>query len=380
MKTGFFTNLKNEPPVRVVKREGLPLWKNAIYYFSAIVFALFLGGVFIAITGNNPFLFYATVFTGSFSNIIHIKNLIAMVVPLTITSLGIAYAFKMKFWNIGAEGQFLMGAFIATAVALALGDTLPQFITVVIVALSGALGGGLYGVIIALLKVRFNTNETLLSLMFNYIALYIVSYCVYVEFFKKPTQGIPTYEQIPRAAWLTEFKNGPLPILDTALIICVLLVVFTFIYFRFTKQGYEIAVVGDSPATANYAGMKVKRIIVRTMFISASIIGLAGALQLMGISSSHTMTPGITGGMGWDGIIVAWLAKLNPFGILITSFLLSVLEKGCGVARTAYGISEAVAAILQGIILFSVLAFDFFLRYKLVFRKRQKSVAKEESL
>lgn len=368
-----------EPPVRIVKRADMPLWKNILLYAAAVLFALTLGGVFIALIGKNPFSFYGTVFTGSFENIIYIKNLIAKIIPLMITSLGIAIAFKMKFWNIGAEGQFLMGAFCATATAILLKDSLPPFLTVIIVAVSGALGGGLYGTITAILKVKFNTNETLLTLMLNYIAFYIVAYCIYLDFFKKEMPGIPTYKQLPRASWLTEFKDGMVPIVDTALIVGVLLIILIFVYFKYTKHGYELAVVGDSPATARYAGMNVRKIVIRTMFFSSFVIGLAGALQLMGISSSHTMTSGITGGVGWTGIIVAWLSKLNPIGIMITSFLMGVLEKGCSVARTVYNISEAVAAILQGIILFSVLAFEFFIRYKLVFKKRKSRTAIEKT-
>ncbi|MEG1663311.1 MAG: hypothetical protein RR338_04930, partial [Clostridia bacterium] len=214
-------------------------------------------------------------------------------------------------------------------------------------------------------------NETLLTLMFNYIALYIIKYLVYVPFYKAPGNGIPTFKPIPEIGWLTTFKMGDVMV-DTGFIIAIALVFIVFVYFRFSKHGYELTVVGDSPNTAKYAGINVKKVIVRTMFLSSLIVGLAGAMQLTGSAAGHSLSSGLTSGVGWTGIIVAWLAKLNPIGIGVVAFLMAVLENGCEVARAAMHISAAVADILQGIILFSVLGFDFFIKFKLVFRKIEK--------
>lgn len=364
--------INDEPFIRIAKRDNISWWKNLLLYIGAVVFALVAGGIFVSAMGTNPFEYYGTVITGNFKNAIYIKLLIRNFTPLLITSLGIAVAFKMRFWNIGAEGQFLMGAICAAAVALSFGSKLPAPLSVIVTVLSGMLGGGIYGVITALFKVKFGTNETLLTLMFNYLAFYLVSYNVYVDFFKVPTNGIPTFKRIPKVTWLTELELGDL-VIDTSFIIALVLIVLAFIYFNYTKHGYEINVVGDSPNTANYAGIKVKAVIVRTMFLSSAIIGLAGALQLTGSSASHTLGSGITGGVGWTGIIVAWLAKLNPIGIFIVSFLMSVLDRGSSVARTNFGISESVADIMQGIILFSILAFDFFIRFKIVIRGSKRN-------
>lgn len=367
---------KKEPLIRLAPREHMPLGKNILIYLAAILIALVLGGLFIAAVGVNPFSFYSTVITGSFKSPILFSNLIRTIIPLLITALGVSVAFKMRFWNIGAEGQFLMGALMATTVSLLLNGALPSVLNVLIVALAGGLGGAIYGMIVALLKVKFNTNETLLTLMFNYVALYLVQYLVNVDFYRSSANGIPTYKMIPTASWLSEFKIGGFSF-DTSLIIALILVVALFLYLRYTKQGYEISVVGDSPNTAKYAGMNVNKIVVRTVFLSAFLVGLAGALQLTGSAASHTLVLNFTSGVGWTAIIVAWLSKLNPFGILTTASLMGLLERGCSIALTEFGVSSASADIIQGIILFTVLALDILIRYRVVIRKKSPEKANE---
>ncbi len=352
---------------RTEHKKGLGILVNLVAVFTALI----LGGIFVACLGYDPFKFYAKVFAGCFESPIYIKLLIRTIVPLLITSIGLSVAFKMRFWNIGAEGQILMGALSAFTVSLLLKDSVPSFLGILIVLLSGTLGGGLYGLIVAAFKAKFNTNETLLTLMFNYIALYIVFYLLNnnVKFFIAAGNGIPTFKIIDKALWLSEIKIGDLSF-DTSLFIAIAIVVFIAIYLKFTKQGYQISVVGDSPNTARYAGMKVKRIMLRTMFLSSAIIGLVGALQVTGSAASHTMSTGITNGVGWTAIIVAWLAKLNPIAIVVVSILMGILEQGSNVARSAMGISAAMADVLQGLILFTILAFDFFVNYKVTRRKK----------
>ena len=362
-----------QPFVRFVRRENVTVRRTAAMLTAAILFALVLGAVLLAFNGTDPFSFYWTVISGNFANAIAFRNLIRAIVPLLITSLGIAVAFKLKFWNIGAEGQFMMGAFFAMTASLLLGNALPSFLTVVLVALIGGLGGALFGGIVGFFKVKFGTNETLLTLMFNYIAQYFVAYLLNVDFYRRPGGGIPVFKSLPTSAWLSEIRIGNFSF-DTALIVALVLVAGIFLYFKYTKHGYEIAVVGDSPNTALYAGMNVKKITLRTVLLSAFLVGLAGALQLQGPASGHTMSTGITGGMGWTGIIIAWLCRLNPFGILLGSSLMGILERGCEIARLNSGVSAASADILQGIILFSVLAFDLFIRFKPVFRKKTEGL------
>lgn len=359
-----------EPLFRIAKRDKLKPWQNAAFYAAAILFALVVGGIFILAIGKNPFLYYAKVIGGNFTNQIYLKHFIEIIIPLIITSLGIATAFRMKFWNIGAEGQFIMGALMAATIALAAGNSLPPFITVLLVLIFGVLGGGTYALIVGFFKTKYNTNETLLTLMFNYIAFYLLSYLKKNDFYRQLGVGaFVDFRRIPKNSWIATIGNGIFTI-DISIFFALGLVLFFFFYFRYTKQGYEINVVGDSLSTAKYAGMNVNKIILRTVFVSGAVIGLAGALQVSGTSSNHMLSTGITGGVGWTGIIIAWLAKLNPVGILITSFLMGMLKNGSSVAESAMGISTSSAEVIQGLILFTVLAMDFFIRYRIIIRKK----------
>lgn len=364
-----------QPLLRMAKRGDLSPGKSLLFYTAAVLAAILVGGVFIAFNGVNPLDYYRTVITGCFERPIYINGFIRIVIPLLITSLGIAVAFKMRFWNIGANGQFIIGAICANTAGLLLGNSLQQWATLLIMLLAGMIGGGLFGILPAVFKVKFGTNETLLTLMLNYIAYYILTWLKNLMFFRKLTETgavmRPDFRTLPEHAWLYQIQIGGLKI-DVSLIFALVLVVAAAVYFRSTKHGYEIAVVGDSQNTARYAGMNVSRVVLRTMFLSAAVIGAAGMLQVSGSATSHTLSDGITSDVGWTGIIVAWLAKLNPFGILITSLLMGVLQKGTAVAESAYAISSAASDILQGVILFTVLAADFFTRYKLVVRTRKE--------
>ncbi|MDR2634494.1 MAG: ABC transporter permease [Clostridiales bacterium] len=360
-------------PFRVVKRENLTRGQNILFTFSAIGGAIIAGAVFLALLGYNPFIFYSHVISGNFVNSIYLSIFVRGIIPLLITSLGVAAAFKMRFWNIGAEGQFIMGSVCGFTVAVLIKDGLPHPLGTIFVIICGALGGGIFGAFTAVLKVRFKTNETLLTLMLNYVALYLVSYFLKLSFFRASSIGFPTFKTIDKSLWLTDIKLSGFSF-DTAVFIAIIAFGFLFVYFKHFKHGYEINVVGDSPSTARYAGMKVGRITVRTMFLSSALVGLAGVLQLTGASSSHSLSVNMTGGVGWTAIIVAWLARLNPIAILIVSVLMAMLDKGTSVARSKMGISDAAADILQGIILFSVLAGDFFIRYKVNLKRNDEPI------
>lgn len=365
------TKTNKDPLIKISKRQNLALGYKLLLTIGAILLSLVLGGILLACLGYNPVDFYVQMILGNFKNSSYLKLMVRVLIPLLITSLGVSLAFKMRFWNIGAEGQFIVGALIAMTFSLLIGDSLPSPLGAIIIVLLGTLGGGMYALFVAVLKVKFGTNETLMTLMLNYVALYIASYTLKTDFYAVQGQGVPAFKVIAESLWLTEINIGKFSF-DTALFVAVALVVIMFVYFKQSKQGYELNVVGDSPNTAKYAGMKVKWIIVRTMFLSGAIIGMAGALKLCGSSAGHTFSANITGGVGWTSIIVAWLAKLNPIGILIASLLMSILERGCAFARTSLGISESMSDVLQGIILFTVLASDFFINYKVSFRKKIK--------
>lgn len=376
-KKAYQKKAKKPPLIRAAKRADLTTWQKVILYALSVLIALVIGGIFVAANGVNPFEYYAKVVVGCFENKIYLRGFIRLVIPLLITSLGIAVAFKMKFWNIGANGQFIAGAIFATTAANLCQNSLPQWLTLIIMAAAGIIGGGLIGLIPAVCKVKLGTSETLLTLMLNYVCYYTLTYLKNTMFFRKLAEDgsvfRPDFKALPENGWLYEIDLFGVQV-DISLIIAILLTILAFIYFSKTKQGYEVAVVGDSSNTARYAGMNVSRIIIRTMFISAGIAGLAGMLQVSGSATSHTLADGITGDVGFTGITVAWLAKLNPIGIFVVSCLIGVLQKGTSVAESAFSISSAASEILQAIILFAVLAADFFIRYKLVLRGSEKEV------
>ncbi|MEG1535750.1 MAG: ABC transporter permease, partial [Clostridia bacterium] len=357
--------------IKLIKRPALPLAKKALMYVGAICVALVVACLFIIFMGVNPFAYFGKVVASCFNNTINIRGLIRILSPLIITSLGVAIAFKMKFWNIGAEGQFIIGAICSAAVGLACGN-MPQFVALLLMFLAGAIGAGIYALFTAVLKIKFGTNETLMTLMLNYIALYLLTYLDSNSYFRDPTSTRPSFAILPESAWLYNLKLGSSFSIDIAIVVAIIFVVIMFFYLKYSKQGFEISVVGDSLNTAKYAGMKTNKIILRTIFLSGAIIGVAGMLKVSGEGASHMLSTNITGGVGWTAIIVAWLSKLNPLGILMTSTLLGILQKGSSVAQSAFGISTAVSDIIQAIILFTVLMCDFFINYKIKFDHESK--------
>ncbi len=355
----------------IVKRSGSSVLRMALYYVVAILVALIIGAILLS-TMKVPFMkFYKEMFSiGLIGNKFPYKcfmNLINVFVPLLITSLALSLAYRMKFWNVGGEGQFIIGAIVAAFVSMKFGAHLSPYMNLLIMALCGGLAAGIYGMITALLKVKWGTNETMLTLMLNYIALYTLMFFANNKtkwnLFLDPKSARPKFAKIPKSAFMPMIKFGKFS-LNVSLIFALVLVVIILIYLSKSKHGYEISVVGDSVPTAKYAGMKVNKIIIRTVFLSAALVGVAGALHL---STSHTLSTSITNDVGWTGVIVAWLSKLNPIGILVTSLLISILQYGTTAANANFSAVDAnFANLLQGIILFAILAADFLLKFKIV--------------
>lgn len=370
-------NLSN---FHIVKRGNQPLWKMTVYYVIAIIVALAIGAMLLSFMNINVGAYYKNMLTmGIFESAFPYKNfesLIKLFVPLVIVSLALSLAYKMRFWNVGGEGQFIMGAIAATYVAILCGN-LPTGILLILMALTAGIAAGIWGIIAAALKVKFGTNETLMTLMLNYVALYILKYFglnkTSWNIFLREDSERPVFRVIPENAFMPSIKIGNFS-LNISLIFAVLFVIFMFVYLNKTKHGYEISVVGDSINTASYAGMKVNKIILRTIFFSAFMIGVASSLH---VSTSHTLSESITNDVGWTGVIVAWLAKLNPTGILIASVLISILRYGCQIANTNFStIDSNFADLLQGLILFSILVADFLLRFRIVRVKNKEEVEK----
>jgi len=355
-------NKSIQPLMRTVKRAERSKIDILKLRLMAFVLALFAGGLFILLIGYDPIQLYGTIISGAFRSEMAIQATIKFMIPLLISALGITLAFKMKFWNIGAEGQIIMGAIFASYFAL-FHSNWPHFLLLLVMFVAGFIGGGLWGLIPAYFKSRFNTNETLFTLMLNYIALHVISFLRDGPWKDPGSSGFPKIARFNANAHMDKIFG-----VQFGWIIGLILVVVVFIYIRNTKQGYEINVVGVSQATAKYSGMNVKKIILRTMILSGGICGITGMIQATG--SDMTLAGSVAGGVGFTAIIVAWLANLNPFGILIVSFLFSVLEKGSSVMQSTYGLSTYSASVLQGIILFFILGCEFFIRYKFVFRNK----------
>ena len=354
----------------IVKRENCPLWKKCCFYLSAVLAALVVGAIVLAFIGVDPIAYYTRMFTmGTIGNKIAYKtyiNYFKEFVPLVLTSVALSLAFKMRFWNIGGEGQFIMGAIASAFVALKLGATTPRFLTIIIMCVAAMAAAGVYGLVAGVLKVKFGTNETLMTLMMNYIALYVLNYFGETKadwnLFLSEESARPVFK-----SFLDRVSFPAIPFGKFELNICVILAfligAIVFIYLKRTKQGYEISVVGDSVGTANYAGMKVNRIILRTVFLSAALIGLAAAFK---VGTAGVLSTTITDDVGWTGIIVAWLAQLSTPVIFAVSALICVLQYGSTIAASVFpAVDSSFANMLQGMILFLVLAADFFIRFKL---------------
>ncbi|HHV13358.1 MAG TPA: ABC transporter permease [Clostridiales bacterium] len=357
--------IKREPFLRVVKKTEVSYGRMVLLSLLAVVIAIVAGGIFILAIGQNPFEIYASIVKGAWRSKIAARGTIKLAIPLLIAALGITPAFHMKFWNIGAEGQIIMGGIFATYFAL-FWTGLPHWMLLLLMFIGGAIGGGLWGLIPAYFKTKYGTNETLFTLMMNYIALYLIKYLTEGPWRDPASSGFPKIASFAPNARLDQVLG-----VHAGWLIGLALVAVMFVYLRFSKQGYEISVVGESINTARYAGMSVKKIIMRTMFLSGAVCGIAGMCQVSG--AAYTLGDGVAGGVGFTAIIVAWLAQLNPVVILVVTVLFSMLDKGCSVMQSDFGLSPAVSSILQGIILFCILAFDFFTRYRFVLRQRRKA-------
>jgi len=358
---------QNTPLLRLAKRDLMAKEKVWAIRASSFVVAIFIGALIFIAMGNNPVEAYGTIISGSLGKKTAVRQTIKIAVPLLGTALAIAPCFKMRFWNIGAEGQITAGAVAATFFALNFSDTLPKPVLLLVMGIGGALLGGFWALIPAFFKARWNTNETLFTLMMNYIIIGVVKWLQ-----GGPWEGRPGSQIIPMFE-----KNAVLPKVlgvHCGWIIVLVLTVLMFIYMKYTKHGYEIAVIGESENTARYAGMNVGNIIMRTMFISGAISGIVGFIVASG--ANGTLYDGVAAGVGFTAITVAWLAQLNPFAMIGISGLLAVLEKGADTLQTRMAVPASISDIITGIFLFCMLGCEFFINYKVIVRGKNKEVAK----
>ena len=359
-------NETKTPLIRLAKRGVVEPWKAWCIRVGSILVALLLGGLVMSIAlpeGSNIFSAYGTIIEGALGKKTAIRQTIKLAVPLLGTALAIAPCFKMRFWNIGAEGQITAGAMAASYFALYCYDKMSSPVLLIVMGVSAALLGGIWAFIPGFFKAKWNTNETLFTLMMNYIMIGIVRWLK-----GGPWEGRPGSQIIPnfdKAAVLPKVFG-----VHCGWIIVLVLVVFMHIYMKYTKHGYEIAVIGDSVNTARYAGMNVGRIMMRTMFLSGAICGLIGLLLTAG--TDHTLTTTIVGGRGFTAVMVSWMAKFNPIMMIFTSLLIVVLSRGASEISSVFGLNHSFADILTGIILFFIIGSEFFISYKVSLRKSKK--------
>ncbi|MEQ2473571.1 ABC transporter permease [Laedolimicola intestinihominis] len=357
---------KKEPFFHIVKRDALPWYQAVGIRAVAIVLALVLCGILTTITtGIDPIEVYKSIFTGAFGTErktwITLQNLsILLLIALALTP-----AFKMKFWNIGGEGQVLIGGLAAGACMICLGDKLPNGVLILVMVLASIAAGAFWGFVPAFFKAKWNTNETLSTLMMNYIATQLVAFYTIVWEVPKGSGKIGIINQNSNAGWLPQIFGSKYLL---SIVVAVVVTLLMYIYLNYSKQGYEISVVGESENTAKYVGIKVEKVIVRTMLLSGAVCGLVGLLLVGGIN--HTITTTIAGGQGFTGVLVSWMSKFNPLTMVFSSFLIIFMDRGAGEISTAFGLNHSYADILTGIILFFIIGCEFFISYKLQFRKK----------
>ncbi len=365
---------KKEPLIRVVKRGEISRGKAMLIRLIAILLSLIVCGIFIfAVTHSNPISVYEGLISGAVGSSRRLWSTLRDTAILLAVALAITPAFKMRFWNIGAEGQILVGGIATAAVMRYCGDTLPTGLLFICMILVSLLAGLVWGLIPAIFKALWNTNETLFTLMMNYIGIQLTAFFSIVWEAKQGSGTIGIINQSTQAGWIsTSFLSGIFG--NSNYIINVLIVlaltVGIYIYLTYTKHGYEITLTGQSENTARYAGINVRKVIIRTMALSGAICGFTGFLLVSG--SSHTISTSTAGGRGFTAIIVSWLAKFNPFVMIIFSFFLVFMGNGATQVASQFQLNESASEVVTGIILFFILGCEFFVNYRLVFRHQGK--------
>ena len=350
------------PLIRLAKREDMAKSKVWLIRLAAFAVAILIGMVIFAIAGADPIKAYGTMLASSLGKKSGIRQVVKNAVPLLGVGLALAPCFRMRYWNIGAEGQITMGAMAASYFALFWYNKMPSAVLLIVMALASMIFGAFWAAIPAGFKARWGTNETLFTLMMNYIAIGIVAWLQGGPWEGKPgSQIIPMFDQkavLPKVLGV-----------HCGWILVLLLVVFMFIYMNYTKHGYEVAVLGESENTARYAGMNVAKVTLRTAALSGAICGLVGFLTASGVN--QTLYSDVAGGVGFTAITVCWLSQLNPFAMIVISLLLAVLSRGSSGLQTALGIPASISDIITGVILLCMLGCEFFINYRIIWRHKE---------
>ncbi len=352
------------PLVHLVKRPSIPWWHAYLIRLAAVLAALVVCSIVtVCLTKGNPIEIYKTMIDGNFGTERRIWKLLFSTAVLLGISLAVTPAFKMRFWNIGAEGQVLIGGLATAACMFYLGGKVSNELLMIIMLLAALVMGALWGFLPAICKAKWGTNETLFTLMMNYVAMQLIAF--FILTWDKSGSGVVS-------PWM--LKYGRLPVLMEQRYLLVILAVavltvFMFVYLRYSKHGYEISVVGESENTARYVGINVKWVILRTMILSGALCGLIGYLLVGGTEYSIATTT--AGGRGFTAIMVSWLAKFNPLYMVLTAGLLVFFQSGGSEVASQYNLTAAFSEILTGIILFFIIGCEFFIQYQIKFRKKE---------
>ena len=361
-----------EPLIRLAKRDAVPLKKKVMVYSGAILAALIIDALFIVlVTGLNPLEVYGEIFLATFLTPMRFMWTLRDLVSLLCIGIALAPAFKMRFWNIGAEGQVLMGGFATAMCMLFLGQKLPTFLLFAVMLITSILAGALWSFFPAFFKANWNTNETLFTLMMNYVAIQLIAFSTNI--LRGQQSSLGTINMGTKIGWFPKILGYDFTL---NIIIVAVLTVLMYVYLKYTKHGYEISVVGESEKTARYAGIDVKKVTIRTLLISGAVCGLCGFITVAG--NQHTISTNTAAGNGFTAIIVAWLSKFNTFTMALISFLLIFLQKGAGEIASAYNLNDFASDIIAGIILFFILGSEFFINFQPIFRSsKHESINKE---
>ncbi|MBP3736069.1 MAG: ABC transporter permease [Lachnospiraceae bacterium] len=354
-------NVQTKRVIHLVKRGSISRGKAWCIRLIAILLSLVVCGIVInRITGENPVGVYGGILSGAVGTKRRIWVTVRETMTLLIIAVGLTPAFKMRFWNLGAEGQILIGGAATAAVMIYLGPLLMDWLLIPIIIVASLIAGMLWGLLPAIFKARLNTNESLFTLMMNYVAMQIVTFCVVLWESPKGSNSVGIINQTDRAGWFPNLLGSDYTL---NVVLTVIVTILIFVYMRQSKQGYELSVVGASQDTARYAGINVRRVIVRTMMISSAICGLAGAIIVAG--SSHTISTTTAGGRGFTAIIVAWLSQFNPIAMVMAAAFLVFMQQGSIQIASQYGLNNNASDIITGILLFFLIGCEFFVRYKL---------------
>jgi len=357
--------------IHISKRGDVSPKRATLIKLAAIAIAVVICCIITSLTTKEgPFAVVGAMVSGAFGTSRKLWVFLQNTAILLCISVAFTPAFKMRCWNLGAEGQVLMGALTTGACMILLADKLSGPVLFIVMIVGSVLAGAVWAVIPAFFKAKWNTNETLFTLMMNYVAIQIMAYFVKIWENPKGSNTVGVINQNTMIGWMPKVINKQF----LTVLIVVLIAVVAYIYLRYSKHGYEIAVVGESERTAKYVGINVKKVIIRTMFLSGAISGFAGFLLVSGIN--HTISSALAGGQGFTAVMVSWLSKFNPLAMILSSGLLIFMDAGAADISTAFGLNRSFGDILTGIIIFFIIGSEFFVNYKVTFTGKNKEEKK----